>query len=165
MQILLGEINLPPSDSKSWVHDVDILEKAAEVYCAWQRYDQCVNGNDIKPAISRDWHKKHLLVKCAGFIMACMYIMADAGCKLPTERDFDTKFESGPTEDIVRALLAESAQILWLYSYEDVLGKANIADSLLDDTCIIVTRLGVTDFRPYMEEYMQLNCEKGRYDG
>lgn len=154
MQILLGKVNLPPSNSKSWGHDMDILERAAEVYCAWQQYDQCVNGNDLKPAISRDWHKKHLLSKCASFIMACMRIMADANAKLPAERDFDTEFESGSTESIVRSFLAESAQILWADSNNEYFA-ANIADGMLDDACVIIARLGVTDFRPYMEACVQ----------
>ena len=132
MQILLGEINAPSSDSTSWGHDVEILERAAEVYCAWQWYDQCVNGNDIKPAINRDWHKKYLLSKCAGFIMACMRIMADANAKLPTERVFDTEFESGSTESIVRSFLAESAQILWVDSGNEYFAS-NIADGMLDE--------------------------------
>lgn len=153
MQILLDETN-PASNSSSQGHGIEILEKAAELFCAWQQYDQCVNGDDIKPFISRDWHKENLLSKCANMILACNNALASIGeYGLYSCESEEVELTKAYLRDLL--LIASDAcqaeyELSLHKSTTNYVDFVSIIECLEEYVCSIIASLGVEDFTGYM---------------
>lgn len=164
--VTIGEVHPFPNAKCNMEQALKILEESAEVFCSWQDYDKSVNSLLVSTPYHQSLinrNKERLLGECADLIMACTNLIYGA---LQTVADsFEVGVECRLDKYNMRFLTLVKAAEVWnaeMFLCNNA-STAIIARDLIENTCEIITQMGVTDFRPYMEACEKRNLERGRY--
>lgn len=164
MQVLIGEIRPFPNARADEEQAAKILEEAAEVFAAWQVYDECLkekeNGNLLN-AWAAELYRDDFLNECADLIMACANMLHGSGQRIRESYHAATSFQACE-KTYLRTILMQAALVFRVV--DDAENVPLEAQYVIVKTCNVIASLGITDFRPYMQECEQRNRERGRYE-
>nr|AHF24263.1 hypothetical protein [uncultured bacterium Contig1770] len=167
MIVNIGEVATFPNPRADYDQAVKILEEAAEVFAAWQRFDSMTRSIYRDPALRR------LLSELADLIMASSNMLRGL------DRDPVTTLECEPDaldKDMMLLLLVNSAMVFGAYEELSTAlmlerpgraAEARLVECLLElqaDVCDVIASLGIEDFAPHMLACEKRNRWRGRYE-